>query len=126
MPNQFMSSKMVAKEEEMMSVMVDPLGKIITMTVVSNYWFLAIILILYFDIFQSEALKFAKLKFGEDLIISKKLGDGEAAAYKSLRKKLENKGLRRRVFTREEVSKPNKLVHDHKLILLLFRLLTTR
>ena len=84
------------------------------------------ILILYFDIFQSEALKFAKLKFGEDLIISKKLGDGEAAAYKSLRKKLENKGLRRRVFTREEVSKPNKLVHDHKLILLLFRLLTTR
>ena len=45
MANKFMASKMVAKEEEMMSVMVDPLGKIITMTVVSNYWFLAIILI---------------------------------------------------------------------------------
>ena len=57
MPNQYMSSKMVAKEEKMMSVKVDPLGKIITMTEVSYYWFLAIILILYFDIFQSAALK---------------------------------------------------------------------
>ena len=121
-----MSSKMVAKEEKMMSIKVDPLGKIITMTEVSYYWFLAIILILYFDIFQSAALKFAKSKFGEDGIISEKLGEQEAATYKSLRMKLENKGLRRRVFTREEVSKPNKLVHDHKLILLLFRLLTTR
>jgi hypothetical protein len=31
MHNQYMSGKMVAKEEKMMSVMVDPLGKIITM-----------------------------------------------------------------------------------------------
>ena len=47
---------MVAKEEKMMSV------KIITKTEASYYWFLAIILILYFDIFQSAALKFAKSK----------------------------------------------------------------
>ena len=46
MPIQYMSSKMVAKEEKIMSVKVDPLGKIIMMTEVSYYWFLAIILIL--------------------------------------------------------------------------------
>jgi hypothetical protein len=124
MANKFMASKMVAKEEEMMSVMVDPLGKIITMTVVSNYWFLAIILISYLKKFQHAALQYAKDKYGEDCFIEM-LGKEEATTYRYLRTKQLKNRLRRRVFTVQEVWKPNKLAHNHKLTLILFRQLSS-
>ena len=50
----------------------------------------------------------------------------EAVAYKSMRMKLKKKGLRRRVFTPEEVRNPPNLYILKNLILIFIRLTCTR
>ena len=86
----------------------------------------ASILILYFIIIQADAVKFARPNFDEVKIIKEVLEGDEAVAYKSLRMKLQKKGLRRRVFTPEEVRNPANLYILKKLILIFNRLTCTR
>ena len=124
MSNNHLGIRKVNKEEKMIVVKVDPLGKIIMMKEVSYYWFLAIILISYFKKNQHAALQYAKDKYGEDCFIEM-LGKEEATTYRYLRTKQQKNRLRRRVFTEQEVWKPHKLVHNHKLTLILFRQLSS-
>ena len=124
MSNQYLGIRKVNKEQKMIVVKVDPLGKIIMMKEVSYYWFLAIILISYFKKIQHAALQYAKDKYGEDCFIEM-LGKEEATTYRYLRTKQLKNRLRRRVFTVQEVWKPNKLAHNHKLTLILFRQLSS-
>ena len=124
MSNNHLGTRKVNKEEKMIVVKVDPLGKIIMMKEVSYYWFLAIILISYFKKIQHVALQYAKDKYGEDCFIEM-LGKEEATTYRYLRTKQQKNRLRRRVFTEQEVWKPNKLAHNHKLTLILFRQLSS-
>ena len=124
MSNQYLGIMKVNKEQKMIVVKVDPLGKIIMMKEVSYYWFLAIILISYFKKIQHVALQYAKDKYGEDCFIEM-LGKEEATTYRYLRTKQLKNRLRRRVFTVQEVWKPNKLAHNHKLTLILFRQLSS-
>ena len=124
MSNDHLGIRKVNKEEKMIVVKVDPLGKIIMMKEVSCYWFLAIILISYFKKIQHAALQYAKDKYGEDCFIEM-LGKEEATTYRYLRTKQLKNRLRRRVFTVQEVWKPNKLAHNHKLTLILFRQLSS-
>ena len=86
----------------------------------------ASILILYFIIIQADAVKFARSNFDKVKIIKEVLGDDEAVAYKSLTMKLQKKGLRRIVFTPEEVMNPPNLYILKNLILIFIRLTCTR
>ena len=86
----------------------------------------ASILILYFIIIQADAVRFARSNFDKVKIIKEVLGGDEAVAYKSMRMKLKKKGLRRRVFTTEEVRNPPNLYILKKLILIFIRVTCKR